>query len=309
MTLPLQENLLGLEMAPACCVEDLELSKIVNTIITDAVDQDALSNQTVIPNFLSKYKQWIGNTTSNVVLGLENFNRLDFTQGTSEAFDKFYIRYREKRFRFFKGEYLYHKISLENSNYAIIENPEDLLENDAVIVSLPFADTGNVHHFFDSKFLDICHSKNIPVLLDCAYFGICSNIKFDFTHPAIREVCFSLSKTFPVNLLRIGMRFSKYTDLDGIGAYTNSQYQNRLSAYVGLKILELRTADSTYNDYRSSQLEFCNKFNLIPSNTVIFGLDQAKKYQQYNRGSDNNNRICFSKFYRSTKYYNCKIDY
>jgi hypothetical protein len=307
MTLPLQENLLGLEMAPACCVEDLKLSKIINNIIIDAVNHDALSDQTIIPNFLSKYKQWIYSTTSNVVTGLEEFSRLDFTQGTSEAFDKFYIRHQGKRFRFFKGEYLYHKISLENSNYATIENSEDLLENDAVIVSLPFADTGNVHHLFNSNFLDTCHSKNIPVLLDCAYFGICSNIKFDFTHPAIKEVCFSLSKTFPVNLLRIGMRFSKYTDLDGIGAYTNSQYQNRLSAYVGLKVLEIKTADSTYNDYRNTQLEFCNKFNLIPSNTVIFGLDESKKYQRYNRGSDNNNRICFSKFYCNTRIPNSVI--
>ena len=307
MTLPLQENLLGLEMAPACNVQDFDLSNLINKVIIDAINQDILTDQIVIPEFLFKYKKWITNTTLNIVTGLEKFERLDFTQGTSESFDKFYIRHRGKRFRFFKGEYLYHKISLANSNYKVIEHPTDLLENDAVIVSLPFADTGNMHQMFDSTFLDTCYSKNIPVLLDCAYFGVCGNIKFDFSHPAIQEVCFSLSKTFPVNLLRIGMRFSKHIDVDGISAYTNTQYQNRLSAYVGLKILEFKTADCMYAEYRDSQLKFCKKFNLTPSNTVIFGLDLSNKYPRYNRGSDNNNRICFSKFYLNTEIPNSVI--
>ena len=299
MTLPLQENLLGLEMAPACCVQQPDLSNLIKNFIINSVKHDALDDETVIPKFLSSYKKWITDNTLNEIIGLERFNRLDFTQGTSEAFDKFYIRHQEKRFRFFKGEYLYHRISLKNSNYKIIEDLTDLSENDAVIVSLPFADTGNVHHLLTLEFLDRCYNKNIPVLLDCAYFGICSNIKFDFIHPAIQEVCFSLSKTFPVNLLRIGMRFSNYKDIDGISAYTATQYQNRISAYVGLRVLECKTSDYTYTTYRSSQLEFCKQFNLVPSNTVIFGLDQLNNHPQYNRGSDNNNRICFSKYFNN----------
>jgi hypothetical protein len=299
MTLPLQANLQGLDMAPACCVQQTETCNLINNFIIDSVKNNALDDQTAIPKFLSSYKKWITDTTLNDVIGLEKFDRLDFIQGTSEAFDKFYIRHQGKRFIFFKGEYLYHRISLKNSNYKIIEDSNDLSENDAVIVSLPFADTGNIHHLFDLKFLDLCYSKNIPVLLDCAYFGICSDIKFNFTHPAIQEVCFSLSKTFPVNLLRIGIRFSNYKDVDGISAYTATQYQNRISAYVGLKVLEYKTSDYTYTNYRSSQLEFCKQFNLIPSNTVIFGLDKFNKHPQYNRGSDNNNRICFSKYFNN----------
>lgn len=299
MTLPLQSNLLGLTMAPACCIHQPALSNLIDTLIIDSIKEDALNDQTIIPRFLSQYKAWIMDTTLNEIIGLERFNRLDFTQGTSETFDKFYIRNQGKRFRFFKGEYLYHRISLANSNYKIIEDLNDLSENDAVIVSLPFADTGNTHQLFNLEFLDLCHNKNIPVLLDCAYFGICSDITFDFSHPAIQEVCFSLSKTFPVQLLRIGMRFSNYKDVDGISAYTATQYQNRISAFVGSKILENITADYTYDTYRLSQLEFCKKFNLIPSNTVIFGLDQFNNHPQYNRGSDNNNRICFSKYFNS----------
>lgn len=297
MTLPLQPNLLGLDMAPACCIEQPELPNLINSFIIESIEQDAYNDQTVIPKFLSQYKMWIMNTTLNDVLGIERFNKLDFIQGTSEAFDKFYIRYQGKRFRFFKGEYLYHKISLSRGNYKILEAHNDLLENDAVVVSLPFADMGNTHPLFNLEFLDLCYDKNIPVLLDCAYFGICGNITFDFRHPAIQEVCFSLSKTFPVQLLRIGMRISNYKDVDGISAYTSTQYQNRISAFVGLKALQDRTADYTYDKYRHIQLKFCNKFNLTPSNTVIFGLDELNNYPQYNRGSHNNNRICFSKYF------------
>jgi histidinol-phosphate/aromatic aminotransferase/cobyric acid decarboxylase-like protein len=168
-----------------------------------------------------------------------------------------------------------------------------------VVVSVPFADTGNVPRELTTEFLDRCKQLGVPVLVDCAFFGICGNIDFDFSHPAITEICFSLSKTFPVNLLRIGIRFSKEDDNDSLLVYHRSQYVNRLGAAVGLALIQNQSPDSTYIKWRLQQIKFCSEMQLEASDTVIFGIDRNHRYDQYNRGSVDTNRICFSRHFET----------
>jgi len=41
--------------------------------------------------------------------------------------------------------------------------------------------------------------------------------------------------------------------------------------------------------------------SLVPSDTVLFGIDTEHKYDHYNRGSVQTNRLCFSRYYESGK--------
>lgn len=304
MTKPLSPHLAGLPMAPAENVYDDEQNELLEKSVRDFSRIDILENSKVLDRYKETYISWISNTKKNQVIGLELFKEQNFCQATSEAFDKFYIEHYNRKFKCFRGEYLYHQISWSGSkrDWGYIDeiyHVADLKKNDAIVFSYPFSDTGELHPLVTTEFLDQCLDLGIPVMIDCAYFGICQNLKFDFTHPAIREVAFSLSKSFPVRHLRIGFRLSKEEKNDGLTAYNNSQYLNKLSCKVGIDFMETYGPDHPVDTYHNTQLKFCQEFDLTASSTVIFGVDTKSKYSKYNRGYYNSSRICFSKFLKN----------
>lgn len=299
MTQPLQPNLLGLPYAPAECVTDsLQQDRVAEAIVEAAKGYHA---QNVVPDFCHRYLDWISSTKFNRVNGLDQFTQIDYSLGTSESFDKFYLRNHGRRFRCFRGEYLYHTLAWRSQDmpWAYIDDAP-IESGDAVVVSLPFADLGQPHWAYGVSMLDRCARLGVPVLLDCAFFGICANIDFDFDHAAITDICFSLSKTWPVNTLRIGMRLSRPAQ-DTMSIYNGTQYVNKLGAAIGSQLLALQSPDEVFQRWRSTQLEFCSTMNLMASDTVIFGIDHQHQYDQYNRGMRDTNRLCFSRYFVSGK--------
>jgi hypothetical protein len=246
-----------------------------------------------VAEFCSRYLDWIKSTNNNKLIGLESFTHFVFSNGTTEAFDKFYYKHRTRRLRVFKGDYAYHSVALRSDAWEWLDG-SCLDPNDAVIISLPFADTGNEHHLYQS-ILNECDRLAVPVLIDCAYFGVCSNIIFDFNHPCITDIAFSLSKTFPVAYNRIGMRLSRTDSDDALFMINKMSYTNRNSVDVGIENLKKFGPDHLVETYKSKQLDFCRHLGLEPSNTVLFGIDVHNKYPEYNRGGQYN-RLSFHKY-------------
>ena len=275
----------------AFAIADLAVLNVLDTQISVT---DCISNDTIHTEFLECYRTWIQSSNNNSVKGMEEFPYACFSNGTTEAFDKFYAKHSTKRFRFFKGEFVYHRLSCRNNNYdwAYIEDKK-LDKNDVVIISLPFSDTGNKHVDLD-YILYNCNALGIPVLLDCAYFGICNDIDIDLTHPCIKEVTFSLSKTFYSAYLRIGMRLTREDNDDPLFVTNKMGYINRLSAQVGTTLLGNFDSDYIYNKYRNRQLEYCNLLELEPSQCVLFGIGD-ERWNDYNRDRATN-RLSFHKF-------------
>lgn len=237
-------------------------------------------------SFCKKYIEWIKSGTLNTITGLDNFPYAVYSNGTTEAFDKFYMKNNKRRFRCFKGEYVYHQIAWRKWDWKFLE--DDVLDaNDAVVISLPFSDTGNEHIQMQTV-LQTCTDLQIPVLIDCVYFGVCSNINFDFTHKCITDITFSLSKTFPLAYARVGMRLTKEDDDDTLLMLHKIEYTNRIGASLGIKLLELYTPDFIVNKYKQKQIDLCNTLGVDPSNTVLFGIDYKNKYPEYNRGGQSN---------------------
>lgn len=279
----------------AHAVDSAYFSIIVNKYIQNAVANQALEDLNMQDYFLTLYKQWIGSTTLNTVKGLDLFPIAAYSNGTSEAFDKFYLKHHSRRFRCFRGEYMYHQAAWRNyfPDWKFIDN-ETLAANDAVIISLPFSDLGTEHPE-TKRVLDTCAELNIPVLLDCAYFGICQDIVFDFTHPAITDITFSLSKFLPVAHLRIGMRLTKQDDDDSLLVLNKTLYTNRVGISVGFELLSQFGPDYICDTYRLSQLKLCQQLEIEPSNCVIFGIDYNNKFSIYNRGLSSN-RLNLAKY-------------
>ena len=208
-------NLKSLPYGGAQYVVNASREQFVRNAIKEVAD-DCLFDTTVHTKFINEYVQWIKAGTLNTIQGLENFPIAAFSAGTTEAFDKFYLKNRGRRIRYFRGEYMYHQIAgreyFERAEY--IED-SNLGSNDVVVVSLPFADTGGEHPDMKAV-LEQCERLDIPVLIDCAYFGICADILFNFNYSCITDITFSLSKSFPVPHLRIGMRLTRIDDDDAL---------------------------------------------------------------------------------------------
>lgn len=277
------KNLKHLPYAGAAPVVDPTLSNVVDEIVKSTSTSTWLNDIDIHHRFLDDYRNWIMASDNNVLSGLDDFSTAAMGQGTTEGFDKFYLKNHQRRFRCYRGEYMYHAASWRNyfPNWCRIED-DDIRANDAVVISMPFSDTGNVHPDM-SRVLDECDRLGVPVLIDCAFFGICSNIEFDFDRESITDVTFSLSKTFPIAHVRTGMRLTRIDDDDSLLVHHKTNYVNRISAGIGIELMSQYTADYNVQRWKDQQHEFCQKLNVEPSCCVIFGLG-GDEWQSYNRG-------------------------
>ena len=288
------KNLKHLPYGSASCVTDPDMDQEVHCAISLAGVNQCLKDTGIQDRFTDDYYVWINNSKFNQLNNLDKFPIHAFSNGTTESFDKFYLKNSTRRFRCFRGEYMYHgaswKINCPRWKY-LDDEPVD--GNDAVVISLPFSDTGNIHER-TQEILDICSRLGVPVLIDCAFIGISSNIIFNFDQPCITDIVFSLSKSFPLGHLRIGMRLTRYDDDDSLLIHKKTNYTNRLGAFVGSEMMLKYSVDYNVNRWKEKQLEFCRQLEVIPSNSIIFGLGD-ERFKVYNRGGLAN-RLNFAEY-------------
>jgi hypothetical protein len=251
-------------------------------------------------DFFDTYKSWM---FSNF-----NFKNTDllqhacYTNGTTESFAYFYIRYRDNyRLRLKRCDYFYHQMMSRlwyNNKFAWLDE-DDLRPGDVLLISVPFSDHGDTPEDLD-HILDRCDKIGVPVMLDLAYLNLTDVSAFpyviDFGRPCIKYVVSSLSKVFPVEHLRIGIRLQKSIDEDQLYVVNETYYNyiNRLSAFVGHGLMTQFAPNYMFDKYRPLQLKMCDEMNLKPSPCFIFGIDQKNQYPEYNRGGVSN-RLCFSR--------------
>lgn len=282
----------------AYSVHDPETCKTRDEAVKEYIDnQSLLDNEAIKSKYVQTYKKWMFAAHPNIK-GWEDYNELCFTQGTTESFAQFYIRFREsKRLRLAKGEYFYNQMMKGlwyKEKFAWLDEDE-IRSNDVVLISVPFSDTGAVPDYLE-KLLTECDNNDVPVMLDLAYVSLSVDQEMNLRHKCIEYVVSSLSKVFPVELHRIGIRMQrkKFEDQLYVINEKNYNYINVMSAYVGTKLMETYPADHIYKKYRPKQLEMCKKLNLEPSPCVYFGIDKQGKFHEYNRGTETN-RLCFSR--------------
>jgi hypothetical protein len=294
MNQPAMNNLKVLNFGGASSVIDPDMTANVYAIIQQQAQNLVLDDLDVQYQFVEAYRTWINSSQLNRLSGLDQFPIAAFSNGTTEGFDKFYLKNSQRRFRCFRGEYMYHQAAWRNyfPGWKFIDE-DPLMPEDAVVISMPFSDTGNVHVDIEAT-LDRCDRMGIPVLIDCAFFGICQDIEFNFDRPCITDITFSLSKSFPVANLRIGMRLTRTDDDDSLLVHQKTNYNNRLACGVGLQLIERYSPDYNVETWSLTQAKFCEQLGVTPSKSVVFGLG-GEDFSKYNRGGATN-RLCFSKY-------------
>jgi len=252
-----------------------------------------LYNKDIQYEFIDSFFKWINSSQLNNLKGLELFTNQKIVTGTTQTFDHWYWRHKNRRFRFYRGEFMYHSAVLKNGGSFEYINDKPLEDDDAVIISVPFSDYG-VQHPNLEHILNNCDLLNIPVLLDFAYFPCTKNINLDLSkHKSVETVTFSISKAFyGAEFLRVGMRLEKQNIDDGVDVFNSVEIVNRITLSIALKLIENYDVDYNWNMYKNNYNEVCDELNLVKTDCIMFGLgDQT--YEKYNRGSEVN-RVCIS---------------
>lgn len=221
--------------------------------------------------FIFKMHGWIMGSQLNSVCGLERFTARHLIIGTTQSFDEFYLRYAKRRLRVFRGEYAYHGRILKNSVF-LEDSPLD--RGDYIILSMPFAATGEIH----PRMMDILDQAlllEVPVLIDSAYFGTCADIAFDYRHPAIESVSFSLTKGLGMGDMRCGVRYSFYEDDFPIAQQNKYNHTVLASAKIGIYMMEKFSADHIPNRFRETQREVCAELGLSPSRCMHIAIGDS----------------------------------
>lgn len=217
--------------------------------------------------YLEFMLEWVMSSELNKVQGLERFPLRRLVSGITQAFDDLYIRYPDRTYKFLRGEYPY--LSKYVRRWAFIED-EELTRKDVLVMSAPFSATGNMHPLFYET-LERADHLDVPVLVDCAFFGITRNLQLMLDYRCIQSVCFSFSKAFGAGCFRSGIEFSKQNG--GPSSIQNEWvYVQLLSAKIGMEIAKRYSPDYIPSKYRALQLSLCNEYGLKPSDTVVFGL-------------------------------------
>ena len=172
-------------------------------------------------------------------------------------------------------------------------DPSNLETNDVVVMSCPFSGTGGIPDNF-YEILQKCSDLSIPVMLDLAYINISNVHDLNLDYDCIETVTTSLSKVFPVEELRIGIRMERVLNDDPVHAYNLNNYVNLQSVHIGHELIKNFSNRWLVEKYKGLQIDTCNGLGVRPSDCVIFGIADKGIYDEYNRGGEKN-RLCFSK--------------
>ena len=274
---------------------DTYLIKSANSIMHDPyrlflldnnLFEPVLTNQTPIDvqdDFLDLYPKWIASSQLNKLTGLEAFPYRHVSLGVHQAIDDFVLwTFKNKRrLRVFKGEYGYGREISHCDNFPVADILP-LEEGDALLISCPFSTTGDKHAKWD-EIIDTCNRLEIPVFVDCAFFGTCIDIVVDFDQPCIDTVAFSPTKGLNCGNLRSGMSMTKRAGRESsLSILTEWHHGIHFHTYLAYNLMKNFGPDTIPNAYRDIQIEVCKHYNLTPTNTMHLALGN-ESWSHYNR--------------------------
>ena len=265
-------------------IVDLDIISAMKNIeyVTKTSDLPIAENQF---EFLQLHKQWVKSSENFKISGLKDFESL-VTYGVTDAFNDFYFI--NKNIYVMRGEYTYHR----DIGYPVIDSIYDIPSYSALIISYPFSATGNVHPDW-KDIIEVCEERSIKIFIDCCLFGICKVDELDLSSSCITHVAFSFSKTFSTAGNRTGVLYTRDKRFTPLRNQNKHFYTNMMGQIMHYKLMKKFSPDYIFNKYRSRQVELCNSNNITPSDTVIFGISDAKEFDYFERDRYIN-RICLS---------------
>ena len=250
-----------------------------------------------IAEYAHTWRTWLTDTQLKQLTGLDSFLYADYVCGTSQTFDHFVLKHTGTReIVVLRGDFQYHACMSRPNKFKYLTKAK-VTAGQALIISLPFSDLGIEHPDF-RDLLEQCNKLDVPVCLDLAYWGIAKHIHLNLDdYPCIKEITASLSKPFyTLENHRVGIRFTRTYNNDGISMINEVKMQNNYSMSLGVDFMRAFPADWIWSHYYKQYAEVCNELDLHPTNTIIFALGDETRHSEFNRGIPNNYRVCVSDY-------------
>jgi len=234
--------------------------------------------------FLHEFPEWIASSKLNSFRGLDidHYPHRVLSLGTTQAFDwwHFMCANRGQRIRVFKGEYPYHRDVAYNWDHTQYIENQNLRKGDAVIISVPFSGHGNKHPYW-KWLIEQCYELNIPIYVDCAWFGCCENIEVKLSHEPIRAIAFSTTKSLSSGNWRTGMVFTR-EEYSSLHLQTEWHHGIHLNTRIGLELIRNFGPDTIPNVYSKHADAVCQHYGLKRSSTVHIA-NGDDTWNEYNR--------------------------
>jgi hypothetical protein len=223
-------------------------------------------DRVVLPSqFVKSHRKWLVNNTF-YINGLENFEYAYIVDGVTGAFNDVY----HEDVYVLDGEYSYHKDIGKR-----IEHFENIPAGSRLIISYPFAATGNIHKDW-KQILENCKKNNIHIFVDACLAGVSLGV-LDVNHPAITHVAFSFSKAFGTGFCRTGVLYARYNHGSPASITNKYLYLNHNNIFLHTHLMNNFESDYIFKKYRFKQIDICKKHSLLQSDCVLFGLDNNER--------------------------------
>jgi len=214
-------------------------------------------------HYLVQTNNWINSSKLNSISGLESFPDHDVIIGVTHALDDLQITHHQSIVIWDKT-YAYYKRMRPDITIRTIET---LQKGDVLVFESPFAHYGDLHPQ-TFEILDRCAELGIPVHIDASWYGCLRDFKFDYSHPAIQSVSFSLSKGLGLGAHRTGIRYSRKR-WAGPVTISNDFNMNIISSMlIGMKFMEKFPIDYVQDKYGEAYKLVCEKLNLTPTKAI-----------------------------------------
>ena len=244
----------------------------LNEVFFPNIDITTLADESNI--FLEKYQSWIESSKLNSFKGLDAFEYRFASVGTTQTLDwwHYYCSVNKLNLKMFRGEYPYNRDVYMQKQIEWSHSIDDLglTQKDAVIVSVPFSGTGRVPERWNDM-IKICNQLDIPVLVDCAWFGTCFDIDINLDEPCIKMVVFSTTKGLSCGNWRSGIVFSRLNE-GSLEVQTDWNHGNHLATAIANCLMEEFSPDTIPKKYMDAHIAICDHYGFEMTNTVHIAL-------------------------------------
>jgi hypothetical protein len=250
--------------------------------------------------FLEYYPEWIASSKLNQFRGLEDFPKRYVSLGVTQALDWWHnwCLSQNLRLKIFRGEYPYNRDVWLGEYMGWDKSIDDtgLERGDAVIISVPFSSNGRKPDRW-KWLIEECNAKDIPVFVDCAWFGTCFDIEVKLNHPCIKMVAFSTGKGLSCGNWRAGIVFSRMTDDDRCSLELQTEWRHgiHLNVAIANHLMAKYGPDTMPKKYMEAHAAVCNHYGFETTNTIHIAVaPQTPDWNAYHR-DETVNRVNIAK--------------
>lgn len=214
-------------------------------------------------DFLRDFDRWIHDSKLNKVSGLEQFPDRDFTIGVTHSLDDLHITHGSSLVVMEK-EYAYHRRMKPDITVRTVET---LKAGDVLVFAIPSSWYGDIHPQ-TNEILDRCRELSIPVHVDAAWYGCLRGFEFDYSHPAIQSVSFSLSKGLGLGSHRAGARYCRKRQPGPVTIINDFNMCIVSVMWYGIKFMREFGSDFIQDKYGAAYEHVCKKLQLRPTKAI-----------------------------------------